>query len=79
MKYLIEDTNEIVDERYLRKYLLEEELGDITNNINDYLDGGLNIEWQFKCIRTAITGHMEDVIKALNESWNVPVRELKEE
>lgn len=77
MKYLIEDTNKIVDERYLRKYLFQEEIGDITNNLDDYLDGGLDIEWQFDCIRTAKYGDMKDVIKALNESWNVPVRELE--
>ena len=78
MKYLIEDTNEIVDERYLRKYLFEEELGDITNNLDDYLDGGLDIEWQFDCIRTAKNGDMKDVIKVLNESWNVPIKEVEE-
>ena len=78
MKYLIEDTNAIVEEKYIRKILLEEELGDIENNISEYLDKGLNIDYQCECIKKAINGDMNEVMKMLNESWSIPVKEIVE-
>ena len=76
MKYLIEDTNKIVNERELRIMLMQEETDDIINNIDDYMDGNLDLGNQLHCIDTAKNGDIEEIIKMLENNWNIPVKRL---
>lgn len=78
MKYLIEDTNKIVDERELRRMLIEEETEDIINNIDDYVDGNFDLGNQLHCIDTAKNGNIEKIIKMLGNNWNIPVKVVNE-
>lgn len=77
MEYIITDTNKIVNEKELRTMLYKYEIQDLLDNQEEYFKGFLNLEYQFSCIRTAVDGEIVAVIKMLNESWNVPVEEIK--
>ena len=77
-KYLITDSKEIVEEKYLRKMLYEIEIEDLLNYKEDYLKGDMNLDYQFDCIRKAKEADMDTVIYMLETSWNVPVEKIKE-
>lgn len=77
MKYLIEDTNEIVEERKLRELLYDYEVNDLKDNWKDYLDKNFYVKTQCDNIQTAVDGDMEEVISMLREKWTVPVKKLE--
>jgi len=78
MKFLIEDSNEIVDEKWLREYLFIEETRDLLSNKREYLDGELNLSYQLSCIRKAKYGEIDDIIEMLERNWNVPIKKINE-
>ncbi len=78
MKYEILDTNEIVTEEYLRKMLFEYETQDLLDNKKDFLDGSLNLDYQFNCIKKAVSGNMKEIIDRLETLWNVPIIEISD-
>ena len=51
--YKLLDTQEIVDEEYLRKLLFAYEVEDLYNNKDDYIKGLLDLGWQLNCVRGA--------------------------
>lgn len=75
-QYFIEDTDKFVTEKDVRKMLLEEELDDVKNNMDDYLEHNLGINHQCNCIKLALYGDIEEVIDALGSSWNIPIKKL---
>ena len=77
MKYLLEDTNKIVTEDFLREYLYTEEVNDLLVNKELYLKGYLWLGHQMECIEKAINGDIKEVIKMLEINWNVPIKECE--
>lgn len=75
--FLVMDEHKLVTEKELRKMLLEEELDDIKNNMDDYLNNNLSIFAQCESIKLSLCGDIKDVIYALNSSWNIPVIKTK--
>lgn len=78
MNYFIEDTREVVNERKLRKMLFNLEVEDLVQNVNEYLDGELNLDYQCNCIKNSKNAKIEEVIYMLGTNWNVPISEIKE-
>ena len=75
--YKLLDTQEIVDEEYLRKLLFAYEVEDLYNNKDDYIKGLLDLGWQLNCVRGAKEYGINKVIEILETSWNVPIKEMK--
>ena len=73
MKFLIKDINQIVNEEHIRKLLYRYEIEDLLNNEDEYYKGFYNLDSQFACIRKALEGDIEEVIKMLEENWDVPI------
>lgn len=75
--YKLLDTQKIVDEEYLRKLLFEYEVEDLYSNKDDYIKGLLDLGWQLNCVRGAKEYSINKVIEILETSWNVPIKEMK--
>lgn len=75
--YKLLDTQEIVDEEYLRKLLFAYEVEDLYNNKDNYIKGLLDLGWQLNCVRGAKEYDINKVIEILETSWNVPIKEMK--
>lgn len=75
--YKLLDTQEIVDEKYLRELLFEYEVEDLYNHKEEYINGRLDIGWQLNCVRGAKEYGIEKVIEQLETYWNVPIKEME--
>lgn len=75
--YKLLDTQEIVDEKYLRELLFEYEVEDLYNHKEEYINGSLDIGWQLNCVRGAKEYGIEKVIEQLETYWNVPIKEME--
>lgn len=71
MKKLYYDLDEerYLTEREIREFSLKEEINDILNNINKYLDNILSIENQTICIKNCVCGDIERLVEKLNNCW----------
>ena len=76
-KYLIVDESGLYTEDEIRKMLLVEETNDILSYPEDYVNNGLDIDYQCECIKKAVKSPIEEVLKMLNENWNIPVIKIK--
>jgi hypothetical protein len=75
--YKLLDTQKIVDEKYLRELLFEYEVMDLYNHKEEYIKGLLDLGWQLNCVRGAKEYGINKVIEILETSWNVPIKEMK--
>ena len=75
--YKLLDSQEIVDEKYLRELLFEYEVEDLYNHKEEYINGRLDIGWQLNCVRGAKEYGIEKVIEQLETYWNVPIKEME--
>ena len=80
MKKLYYDLEEerYLTEREIRKISLRNELNDIFNNIEDYLDEVLLIENQIDLIRNCVYGDISDLVQNLNASWGYNIATQEE-
>ena len=76
-RYIVEDTGKLLTEKDVRKMLYEMECEDLLNNKNDFIDGSLNLDAQFREIYMSLNGYMTDVLYTLNSSWNIPVKKIE--
>ena len=77
IKYLLTDSEEIKTELEIRAMFFREEVCDLLNNCEDYLNDGLELEHQLECIKLAKNGNMQEIMDRLNSCWNIPVVEIK--
>lgn len=69
MKYYDESIDKYYTEYELRKMLLVEETNDILNNINDYVEGQIDIKHQSEIINNCVNNDLYWVINQLNDCW----------
>ena len=58
------------EEKSLREMYLEYEVGDIRDNLEEYVMELHNIDTQCNLLKLAINGDIEKVVERLNEYWN---------
>lgn len=75
-QYFVEDTGKFIDEDAVRKMLYDSETNDLYDNYYQYKDNTYNLDYQFDCIKNALKLPIEEVIKTLNASWNIPIKKL---
>lgn len=67
--YYIYELNENLNEKELRKLLLQNEVEHIQNNITDYIDGDFDIVAQCETLKKCFTLPLENIINEL-ETWH---------
>lgn len=75
-QFFIEDTGKFIDEDAVRKMLFNSETNDLYDNYYQFKDNTYNLDYQFNCIKNALKLPIEEVIKTLNASWNIPIKKL---
>lgn len=58
------------EEKQLRIELINCEVGDLINNLEDFKNGELDVDYQTNCIRRGVMGAIEEVVETLNLYWN---------
>ena len=69
---------EILNEERVRKLLFEFETQDLLKNYSDYLNGFLELESQFNCIKIEKNDTIEQVLDRLSSCWGIHIIEIKE-
>ena len=72
-----ESSNEIYEEKRIRKLAFEENVGDLNNNKDDFLEGLIPIESVCKYLVNSLQGDIKEVIKDLNENWGYEIDTYK--
>ena len=72
-----ESSNEIYEEKTIRKLAFEENLGDLNNNREDILQGLIPIESVCKYLINSLKADIKEVIKDLNENWGYEIDTYK--
>ena len=80
MKKLYYDLDEekYLTESEIRELSLIEEVDDIRNNINNYLDGTLSIESQTDLIKNCVYGDISNLVQGLNDNWGYNIATQEE-
>lgn len=78
IKYIIEDTRDILNEKDIIQMYLQYEVNDIYDNAKDYIQGTYNLSSQLKLIENIKNDNIENIIYMLNMSWNVPIKKLSD-
>lgn len=58
------------EEKQLRIDLINREVDDLINNLEDFKNGELDVDYQTNCIRRGVMGAIEEVVENLNLYWN---------
>ena len=66
-------------EREIRALYLKEEISDISNNIEEYIDEILDISSECDFIKLAVYGDIEPIIANLNSAWGYEIECIEEE
>lgn len=72
-----ESSNEIYEEKTIRKLAFEENLGDLNNNRQDILEGLIPIESVCKCLINSLKADIKEVVKDLNGNWGYEIDTYK--
>ena len=72
-----ETTNEIYEEKRIRKLAFEQNIGDLNDNREDIFDDLINIESVCKYLVNSLRGDIKDVIRDLNSNWGYNIDTYK--
>ena len=75
--YYIYELNENLNEKELRKLLLQNEVEHIQNNINDYIVDKFDLIKQCETLKNCLTLPIENIINNLETWWSYSITKLK--
>lgn len=74
--YYVYELNESLDEKELRKLLLQNEVEHIQNNITDYVSGDIELVTQCETLKDCLKLPIENIINNLETWWSYSISKL---
>ena len=72
-----ETSGEMFSEKKIRQLAFEENIGDLNNNKDDFLEGHIPIESVCKYLINSLKADIKEVVKDLNGNWGYEIDTYK--